>query len=911
MKSKTTSIALSPDGIPYLLKDVDPPLLTPVLFDAFVKGAGFGLIQLGISDFNKALSSDLSFWREFSHLYFSKLCAVPGISEIKDLSSINLPAPTEDLTCLIKSAPPMMGGEYLTEAVLSAIWGKLHDALTETLTDRSGTIQDFLAEQESPWNLVGRVCFHLAENKASDETPFAFIATYSHSLSFSGKAQHRPLGRALEEYAGAKDKSKLLQLLIPVQKAAKDSKLCAALVDSGEIFHPLAWTPTEAFQFLKDIPLFEAAGVIIRVPDWWKAKKPPRPQVSVTVGGKKTSNLGINSMLEFSVDLTLDGEQFTEKEIKSLLALTSGLALIRGKWVEIDRDQLKEVLDHWKQVEKATSKDGISFIEGMRLLSGAQIDGEISESTRSHPMAEWTRIEASDALHKVLEQLRDPGGKLINDVHPGNLLKATLRPYQQVGLKWLWVLNRLGLGACLADDMGLGKTIQIISLFLLIRREQNEQKNLSQPPNLLVVPASLLGNWKSEIERFAPVLRYRILHPSVQTGSLANALDEELISETDVVITTYGYLNRMPKLYEKTWNCLVIDEAQAIKNSGTRQTQAVKRLKSIHRIALTGTPVENRLSDLWSLYDFLMPGLLGSGKEFEKFMKGKDSKGDDSHSRYASLRNLVQPYILRRLKTDKSVLQDLPDKTEVKAFCALSKTQAALYLDSVQELAHKIKTVDGIKRRGLVLSYLIRLKQICNHPSQWLADGKYELGESGKFLRLTELAEEIASKQEKVLIFTQYKEIIEPLSKALAAIFGKEGFVLHGGTPIKKRKELVDAFQARLGASYFVLSLKAGGTGLNLTAASHVIHFDRWWNPAVENQATDRAYRIGQKRNVLVHKFICKGTIEERIDEMIFSKQNMSQEILEGTVEANLTELSNDELIKVVSLDIRAIAGEV
>jgi non-specific serine/threonine protein kinase len=415
-----------------------------------------------------------------------------------------------------------------------------------------------------------------------------------------------------------------------------------------------------------------------------------------------------------------------------------------------------------------------------------------------------------------------------------------------------------------------------------------------------VVPASLIGNWKSEIERFAPSLRYQIVHPS------ASMTDD--LAGIDVVITTYGYLGRLSWLTETHWNCIVIDEAQAIKNSGSKQTRTVKALKGRHRLALTGTPVENHLSDLWSLYDFLTPGLLGTGKEFTNFVKGAEK--NDSHKRYGALRNLVHPYLLRRLKTDKSIISDLPDKTELSAYCTLSKTQAALYQQSVEELAMKLETVDGIQRRGIVLSYLMRFKQICNHPSQWLVDHRYLPADSGKFTRLREIAEEIASKQEKVLVFTQFREMIEPLSRLLTEIFGRPGLVLHGGTAVKSRKELVDAFQDDLGAPFFVLSLKAGGTGLNLTAANHVIHFDRWWNPAVENQATDRAYRIGQKNNVLVHKFICRGTIEEKIDEMISLKQSMSKEVLEGSQEAILTELSNQDLLKLVSLDIRAATEE-
>ena len=867
--------------------------------DGFALGFGQGLIQLGLFEQHATLPSDLAFWRDFSCLYFSRLCALPGLAEIRAENLIVSP-PTDELTNLLNSAPPMRGGEYLSESVLAGLWDGLHSAFQEAAQATSQSVQEFLASQGSTWNLIGRVCFHLAENKGNEEAPFAFLATYSHKLSEKGRAQYLPLGKALQEYAGVSNKSKLLQLLLPVQKGAASSLFLKSLVDSGDVFHPLAWTPHDALTFLKEIPIFESSGIIVRVPDWWKAKKPPRPQVSVTVGGNQQASVfGVASMLEFSVKLTLDGEQLSEKELKQIMSSTSGLAMIRGKWVEIDQEKLKEVLEHWKSVEHSAKKDGLSFIEGMRLLSGASIGGD-SRDSLDPSFSDWSQVIASEGLNQILEKLKDPDGNLKDEADPGKLLNATLRPYQLTGVKWLWFLNCLGLGGCLADDMGLGKTIQIISLLLLIKREKKNKT----APSILVVPASLLGNWKTEIEKFAPSLRFWIVHPSAQSSVPTT----ENLESVDVVITTYGYLGRLPWLTEKKWNCIVIDEAQAIKNSGSKQTRIVKSLKGNHRLALTGTPVENRLSDLWSLYDFLTPGLLGSGKDFERFVKNGE-KNSSQHT-YGAIKNLVRPYLLRRLKTDKSIISDLPDKTEISTYCALSKKQAALYQQSVQELAEKIETVDGIQRRGIVLSYLMRLKQICNHPSQWLSDGQFLPEDSGKLIRLREITEEIAARQEKVLIFTQFREMTGALSHFLAMVFGQEGLVLHGETPIKKRKELVDSVQNESGAPFFVLSLKAGGTGLNLTAANHVIHFDRWWNPAVENQATDRAYRIGQKKNVLVHKFICKGTIEEKINEMLSSKQSLSKEILEGGGEAMLTELSNDDLIKMVSLDIRSISEE-
>jgi SNF2 family DNA or RNA helicase len=383
--------------------------------------------------------------------------------------------------------------------------------------------------------------------------------------------------------------------------------------------------------------------------------------------------------------------------------------------------------------------------------------------------------------------------------------------------------------------------------------------------------------------------------------------DADVPADTDLVITSYGFLARSPWLATVPWRLVVLDEAQAIKNPAAKQTRTVKQLQADTRIALTGTPVENHLGDLWSIFDFINPGLLGSSKQFSSFVKGL---ADRPHNPYGPLRDLVRPYILRRLKTDKSVIADLPDKTEVNAFCSLSRKQAALYQQAVEELARQLEGADGMQRKGFVLAFLMRLKQICNHPSQWLGDGAWTEQDSGKFERLRDIAEVVAARQEKALIFTQFKETTAPLAAFLGSVFGRAGLVLHGETEVKKRKELVRQFQDDENVPFFVLSLKAGGAGLNLTAASHVVHFDRWWNPAVENQATDRAFRIGQTRNVLVHKFLCRGTVEDKIDKLIESKKQLAGDLLGSVSDLVLTEMKDEELLKLVALDLNAATKE-
>jgi non-specific serine/threonine protein kinase len=573
-----------------------------------------------------------------------------------------------------------------------------------------------------------------------------------------------------------------------VNKAAGQSPWLKSLVDSGAIFHPIAWTPAEAHQFLKNIPIFEACGIVVRIPDWWKPRQPPRPQVRVTIGNR-AAGLGLDAMLDFNVSLSLDGEELSRAEWEQLLAAGDGLVRLKGRWIELDRDKLDGVLAHWKKVQRDAADDGRSFLDGMRLLAGAAVEGN-GKADLPASAAGWSAVVAGDWLKDVLEGLRNPRG----DAQPGPELKAQLRPYQRDGVRWLWWLNRLGLGGCLADDMGLGKTVQVLALLLQAKREADPG------PHLLVLPASLIGNWQAEIARFAPSLRILIAHPSAMSGKALASLPAERLAEVDVVITSYGSLIRMPWLSETRWSMVVLDEAQAIKNPGARQTQAAKALKSRVRLALTGTPVENRLGDLWSLFDFICPGLLGSDKAFSRFARRLEQ---DEHADYAPLRNLVQPYILRRLKNDKRIIADLPDKSEVKAYCPLSRLQASLYEQAVDALAKQIGTLDGIQRRGAVLAFLMRLKQICNHPSQWLGDGAYAPDDSGKFARLREIAEAIAARQEKVLVFTQFQEMTGPLVEFLQGVFGRPGLVLHGATPVKTRKSLVDAFQQEQGPPCF------------------------------------------------------------------------------------------------------------
>ncbi|MEO8440979.1 MAG: SNF2-related protein, partial [Betaproteobacteria bacterium] len=678
MAASASALILTPHGHLLLVPDEDAPVVAEALqhrlTEAFARGAGHGLLQLGANEVGVVLPATYGYWRDFGARYVTAVCATPEPGErgAEGRAAPKAVPPPEDLEALAADAPPMTGSEYLTAPVLRAMWAELDATFRAEFTLSEQSLQDFLKHRHPAWNLVGRVHFNLAENRKDEEAPFAFLATYTTRLSAHGKAQHLPLAQALREYSDGKSQARLLSLLVPVQRAAEHCTWLRAMVDAGEIFHPLRWTPEDAYRFLIDVPQLEAAGIVVRAPGAWQSGRPVRPQLKATVGGKAPSLLGSDALLDFSMELTLDGERLGAAEIKQLLAGSDGLQLLRGRWVEVDRAKLGRMLERFRAIEQAATGGGLAFAAAMRLVAGATIAGDGAADAAD---SDWSQVVAGPWLAETLKGLRGPEG--LARVEPGPELKATLRPYQQAGVRWLYLLYRLGLGACLADDMGLGKTMQVLSLLLVIKRENCGDRRTS----LLVAPASLLANWATEIARFAPSLNAIIAHPSAMTAAELRGLDRERLAHVDLVITSYGSLLRQPGLETLPWHVAVLDEAQAIKNPAAKQTRMVKKLKSHSRVVLTGTPVENRLSDLWSIFDFTHPGLLGSDKAFTGFARGLAQTGH-----YAPLRELVRPYILRRLKTDKSVIADLPDKTELKAYCHLSPAQAALYQRAVKDL---------------------------------------------------------------------------------------------------------------------------------------------------------------------------------------------------------------------------------
>jgi len=771
---------------------------------------------------------------------------------------------------LLAELPYVLGAEFVNINWIEQIYTELAAVLNAELAAFDGTPEEYFKSKNEALTVSGRVFFHLVETR-EEAFPFAFMATYS--TKQNDTVTHLPLGRALREFDG--DQPALLALLGAVSRAADKSELITGLVESGELFSPLKFEPGDAYDFLREVPLYEECGIICRIPDFWKRKAKSR--LSLSVGSKEPSALGLQSLVAFSPSVYFGDTELTRAELEDLLCEENGLAYLKGKWVEVNQERIAQILAALDHVE---ARGSMTFAEALRMQAGiSDFAGEIEGTEVAVTNGEW--------ISGVMDKMRDPTEIAV--VSPSTEFNATLRHYQQTGLNWLDFMRSMGFGALLADDMGLGKTVQVLALLDKLRETSPNTKTL------LVVPASLLVNWQKEAEKFVPKLRVRVIHG-------ANAEYDQ--AEGDLFVTTYGMVARLEQLSRDSWDLVILDEAQAIKNAGVKQTRAVKELRAGVRVAMTGTPIENRLSDLWSIFDFLNAGLLGSPKEFKAFT-GKLKEAPEG---YAKLRSAVSPFILRRLKTDKSVISDLPDKSEIKQFTTLTKKQVALYNALVKELEQLFASQDddmtGIERKGKILAAIMKFKQICNHPDQYTGKDAFDPKHSGKFDTLAEICETIRDKHESVLVFTQFREMCGPLSRFLETVFGRGGLVIHGGTTPKKRGAVVEQFNSEY-VPFMVLSLKAGGVGLNLTAANHVIHFDRWWNPAVENQATDRAFRIGQTRDVMVHKFVTTGTIEEKIDTIIENKTKLARDVIaETSGESWVTEMSDSELINLFRLEV-------
>ncbi len=675
------------------------------------------------------------------------------------------------------------------------------------------------------------------------------------------------------------------------------ARLFSPILTSLQARHPtgLDLDTQSAYTFLREaVPLLEQAGFGILVPDWWNQRGARlgvrirlTPRADQPNDLKHAVKLGLGTLVHFEWELSLGDTTLTRQEFEELASLKMPLVKVRGQWVQLDVDQVEAASRFWEEQEHSGD---MGLLEAAQLALGGQ-------SAHGLPLDE---VQADGWVADWLDQLSD-NHRLIEMSQPSSL-NGTLRPYQRLGYSWLAFFRSWGMGACLADDMGLGKTIQALALLL------HEKESLGKLPGpvLLVCPTSVVANWDREAGKFAPTLT-TLVHQGP-----SRLREEEFVKATkecDLVLTSYALLRMDQETMQSIqWYGVILDEAQNIKNPGAKQTQAARKLKAGFRFALTGTPVENRLGELWSIMQFLNPGYLGPLEKFRREFSIPIERFSDKEAT-TRLKQMVSPFILRRLKTDPRVIQDLPEKIEMKEYCYLSEEQATLYEAVVQNSLKQVAESDGIARRGMVLTMLTRLKQVCNHPAQYLKEpaeksplGNHTNGRSGKLSRLEEMLEEVLSAGDKALVFTQFAEMGHLLSTYLPDMLGCPVYYLHGGTPITAREQMVRRFQEDDTAPpIFILSLKAGGLGINLTKASHVFHFDRWWNPAVEDQATDRAFRIGQTQNVQVHKFVTVGTLEERIDEMIELKKGLVQSVIGGGEEW-ITELSTEELRDLVAL---------
>jgi len=660
----------------------------------------------------------------------------------------------------------------------------------------------------------------------------------------------------------------------------------------------------EAYSFLTESAAnLNQAGFGLLLPGWWTRKgTKTHLNAHAKVKSKQMqagNGLTLDKIVSFDWEIALGDRVLTAKELQALAKLKAPLVKVRGQWVEVNDAEIRAALDFWKKNPHGEA----SLLEVVKLAVGA------SEEAGG---LDFKGVNADGWIEELISRLKDKAG--FEELPAPDGFSGTLRPYQLRGYSWLAFLRQWGMGACLADDMGLGKTVQTLALIQhdLEQIEEQEEQIEEQAdgrkapkPVLLVCPTSVINNWKKEAARFTPELSVMVHHGT------SRKKEEEFKKESmnhNIVISSYGLLQRDVKFLKGVpWAGMVLDEAQNIKNPETKQAKAARALEADYRIALTGTPVENNVGDLWSIMEFLNPGFLGNQAGFKRnFFIPIQAERDQEAAR--RLKEITGPFILRRLKTDSSIISDLPDKMEMKTYCTLTKEQASLYAAVLEDIEEAIEEAEeGIQRRGIVLSALTRLKQVCNHPAQFLKDNSGIPGRSGKLAMLTEMLDVVLENREKALVFTQFAEMGKMLKEHLQASFGCEVLFLHGGVPRKQRDRMIERFQE--GKEYlpiFVLSLKAGGTGLNLTGANHVFHFDRWWNPAVENQATDRVFRIGQTKNVEVHKFICAGTLEEKIDEIIERKVQVAENVV-GTGENWLTELSNEELKDIFALREEAV----
>ncbi len=825
------------------------------LFDLFERDKRKFLYELAFTDITKD-SASLTFLHYIAGRFLNRVIDSEGINFCEITVE---PIKQDEIDELLPYVPFIAGKEYVTDQWIRQQAEIFNEYYVEEATAFKGTQREFLAAKGVNITIPSRIYFHLVENKEKDEYPFAFLASYT--ASKGGRIVHFPLKNAIEEFKN--NKNELNKLIACITLASKESTFAARYMESGDIYFPIKMGENDAYDFLKEVPIFERCGIVCRIPKWYTETE---STILVDIAEKMQFSgryLSQQKLNWFIPKLIYHGVEITVDDARQLLQRSEGLEIIKGRWIENNHKDLEKLLEEYEGL----SADGTSLLEILKTKAGiGKLHGNYIPNIE-FSRSDWVEFLLSRAYEEVT------GGSV------ANRLDSILRPYQKDAFSWLWGMSRLGFGSCLADDMGLGKTIEALS-FLSKFKDENPEGHV-----LIIVPATLIANWKSEIDKFTPDMDVFVLRGNNAPGFGKYA--------GFITISTYQTATKSDYISQVKWDVVILDEAQAIKNYYTSQARKVKSLEADIRIAMTGTPIENNVLELWSIFDFLNPGLLGNREEFKAMYMQ-----ENAHKR---IKSLIQPFVLRRVKTDKNIISDLPEKNEIDVSINLTKEQIVLYRKAVDDMNAAIaRTKSKQESQIIVLSSVMKLKQICNHPSQYYGREDYDPEVSGKFIALRDICETIYDKREKVLVFTQFKEIIPALDELLKAVFKKKGATIDGDTSMKRREEYVNAFQAGE-YPYMILSLKTAGVGLNLTAATNVIHFDRWWNPAVENQATDRTYRIGQKHNVTVFKFTAANTIEEVIDNMLKEKQSVA-DIYVNDIDTNvLLKLSPDELKKAVA----------
>ena len=871
--------------------------LRETLEQNLASGPAHFLLYLALETLGTALPMDLVLWRRFACEYLKTIRFAALGKRLWNYLPQNTPPLSDGQWLKQHCAHSMAAGlNSITSDMLRGLWQRLDLTFRSNVKSSEGTVGEFFSRWDACWNDVARVQLNLAETHDAGTLPFALLWTYTSGISESGALEYKPLREVLTTF-GTQDKLAVLKgLLEPLYNAGERLSWVKTSISHGAVFGVEPISAEAAYAVLKSEDALRALGITLRMPPTWKGFMPCEPTLWATVGELEPSFLDTNALLDFDIGLSVGTERITPQELQSLLEGADELRMLRGRWVTVERRNLTQLMERLNSI-KAAVGPGVSLPQATRLIAGLGLTTDPNAR-----QVRWSPVSAGPGLLKLLEDLRCP--QRLSKLKAPATLQGTLRHYQEVGVRWLYFLTQLGLGACLADDMGIGKTIQVLALILALK-EEAEHAGVRRAPHLIVAPASLVSNWAAELSKFAPSLKCLFAHPSgpAPSGQLGNLKAQDL-SAYDLVLSTYGITLAHEGLREAHWDLVILDEAQAIKNPNTRQARAVKTLHSRARIILTGTPVENRSSDLWSLFDFLNPGLLDSKTEFLAFYRRCASAQD-----FSVLRALVQPYLLRRLKTDPDIAPELPKKIEQAVYCRLTAAQAALYQKERDTFALELERSIGMHRRGLILKYLMRFRQLCNSVEHWKGTRDWTETNSGKLEKLRALALECKANGRKMLVFSAFAEAVKPLAYHLGMVFGHPGISMDGSINPKTRALLWPRFQSDAEVPFFVMTLKTGGAGLNLTAASVVVHFDRWWNPAVENQGTDRAHRIGQTQQVDVYRFICKGTVEEKMDALIRSKTKLVKDLLDTNNALKLTELSNREILKLISLDLQQAAS--